>query len=362
MYSVKVYGAGSIGNHLSHACRNKEWEVSVYDNDTDALRRMKNKIYPERYGKWDKKISLLEVNDISEYYDIVVIGTPPESHVPIALEELRSNNPPRLILIEKPLTTPDMTGCQELYELAIAKKVIVLCGYNHTLTQHTQKVNKIIELENISKCKSIHVQWLEHWGGIFKAHPWLAGPSDSYLGFNERGGGATYEHSHGINIWQHFANTLGMGRISCVTSMMKVNSENGVNYDEITQLIVTSEKGLHGTIIQDVITKPTVKKVNIQCENDSIVWEANKQSNVDSLIYNQEEYSFVKSRPDDFVGEINHISDILEGNITQQESPISLEKGLTTMLVAAAASLSAKSGKEVHIKYDEGYSLKSLKI
>ena len=41
MYSVKIYGAGSIGNHLSHACRNKNWDVTVCDIDQSALERMK---------------------------------------------------------------------------------------------------------------------------------------------------------------------------------------------------------------------------------------------------------------------------------------------------------------------------------
>ena len=37
---VKIYGAGSIGNHLAHACRNKGWDameaalqtISVYQS------------------------------------------------------------------------------------------------------------------------------------------------------------------------------------------------------------------------------------------------------------------------------------------------------------------------------------------
>ena len=37
-------------------------------------------------------------------------------------------------------------------------------------------------------------------GGYFKAHPWLSGPNDSYLGFKNRGGGALMEHSHGLHL------------------------------------------------------------------------------------------------------------------------------------------------------------------
>ena len=36
----------------------------------------------------------------------------------------------------------------------------------------------------------IDVEFREHWEGIFKAHEWLDGPQDSYLGFSQRGGGA----------------------------------------------------------------------------------------------------------------------------------------------------------------------------
>ena len=59
---VKIYGAGSIGNHLSHASRVLDWEVDVYDLDNNALDRMKNIIYPSRYGKWDESIKLFNMN------------------------------------------------------------------------------------------------------------------------------------------------------------------------------------------------------------------------------------------------------------------------------------------------------------
>ena len=53
MKKVKIYGAGSIGNHLSRAFRTIGYEVFVCDTDKAALERMKNEIYPSRYGAWD---------------------------------------------------------------------------------------------------------------------------------------------------------------------------------------------------------------------------------------------------------------------------------------------------------------------
>ena len=127
MYSVKIYGAGSIGNHLSYACRNKGWNVTVYDIDESALSRMKNDIYPSRYGKWDDEIVLTNNEQvIDNYYDVVIVGTPPETHIPIALEELESKNPPKILMVEKPLGTPDLKGCQELWDMSNEKDVLVV--------------------------------------------------------------------------------------------------------------------------------------------------------------------------------------------------------------------------------------------
>ena len=116
MYRVKVFGAGSIGNHLTHACRSLGWEVTVVDVDGEALERMRTEIYPSRYGNWDDAILLIDPESVANHpFDLVIVGTPPDSHIPIALEQLRSAAP-RAILIEKPLCPPDNSGCGQLLE------------------------------------------------------------------------------------------------------------------------------------------------------------------------------------------------------------------------------------------------------
>ena len=80
MIKVKIYGAGSIGNHYAYACYKKKWNITIVDKDPKALVRMEKKIFPSRYGFWDKKIKLLS-KDVNTYFDIIIIGTPPESHL-----------------------------------------------------------------------------------------------------------------------------------------------------------------------------------------------------------------------------------------------------------------------------------------
>ena len=48
---IKIYGAGSIGNHLANASRTLGYSVDICDIDPAALERTKTQIYPSRYGQ-----------------------------------------------------------------------------------------------------------------------------------------------------------------------------------------------------------------------------------------------------------------------------------------------------------------------
>ncbi len=65
MARVKIFGAGSIGNHLGHACRGLGWQVTICDIDAQALRRTRVEIYPARYGAWDDGIRLAAVDEVA---------------------------------------------------------------------------------------------------------------------------------------------------------------------------------------------------------------------------------------------------------------------------------------------------------
>ena len=88
---IKIIGAGSIGNHMAYASRCLSFDTTVEDISYDALSRMRNDIYPSRYGKWDKKIILLE-KPTDSFVDIEIIGTPPNTHANLLIERLKINN------------------------------------------------------------------------------------------------------------------------------------------------------------------------------------------------------------------------------------------------------------------------------
>ena len=190
MIKVKILGAGSIGNHLSNASRSLGWQVDLCDIDPAALARTQNEIYPVRYGKWDDGIRLFECKDaLTGCYDLIIIGTPPDSHIALALEAIKEK--PRAILVEKPFCTPDLKGAQELFDLARKNGVAVFTGYDHVVGKASEQFSDIVRSGNLGPIETLDVEFREFWGGIFAAHPWLAGPGDTYLGFWKRGGGAS---------------------------------------------------------------------------------------------------------------------------------------------------------------------------
>ena len=71
---------------MSHACRKNGLDVYVTDSKLSALKRMRNEIYPKRYGFWDDKIKLINIeklDKINKLFDLVIIGTPPNTHIKI---------------------------------------------------------------------------------------------------------------------------------------------------------------------------------------------------------------------------------------------------------------------------------------
>lgn len=365
MYRIKIHGAGSIGNHLSHAARQLGWDVTLCDISDQALERARTHIYPTRYGNWDAEIKLFNSLDAPRGgYDIILIGTPPEHHMPLALSALDEN--PRAVQVEKPLCTPDLKGAQELFKTARDKNIAVFVGYDHVVGAAIDDASEKLRARFVGEIETLDVEFREHWGGIFAAHPWLSGPVDSYLGFWKRGGGASGEHSHALNLWQHFAHVLNAGRVIEVSALVDYVRTNRVDYDKLCAFNLTCESGLAGRVAQDVITRPVRKWARIQGQNGFIEWHCGVPGGGDelrSMFFGEEPETrlYKKTRPDDFIAELKHIQHALTQGTTA-DSPISLERGLDTMLVVAAAHLSAQERRCVKIDYSAGYQPQALSV
>jgi predicted dehydrogenase len=335
---VKVIGSGSIGNHLSQASRRMGWDVTVVDVDKEALRRMKEEIYPTRYGAWDSEIKLVEAKDDQKGgYDIIMIGTPPHVRMPIALKALEEK--PKILLLEKPLCNP---GSKEfvafLKKYKAQKNTVALVGYDHAVSDSINFIVSLLKDKKIGNVQTLDVEFREHWKGIFGAHPWLNGPQDSYLGFTAKGGGASGEHSHALHLWQYLAKQAGLGTWKKMAATVKQEKNKITDYDSIASFIFETDKGAVGRVIQDVITLPSRKWARIQGLEGFIEWYCNGSPEGDVVKYQEKggqvtERVFKKKRMDDFYAETLHIDRLLKKEISKKDSPIVFESGVAVMEV-----------------------------
>jgi predicted dehydrogenase len=351
---VKIHGAGSIGNHLANASRRLGWSVDLCDVDPAALVRTREQIYPGRYGKWDPAIGLhVSAKAPAGGHDLICVGTPPDHHLSLAMAAL--DEKPRALQIEKPLCMPDLAGLAALVEKARAQGTAVFVGYDHVVGLAAELAQNRLAGGEIGRAQTIDVEFREHWGGIFAAHPWLAGPHDSYLGFWKRGGGATGEHSHAINFWQFLAHVAGAGRVIEVQATLDYVRDGTVDYDRLALLNLRTEGGLAGRVVQDVVTVPHRKWARVQGERGALEWICGVRPGFDALRWwtqpgREGSEEVAKTRPDDFIRELLHIEAALASG-KPETSPLALSRGVETMLAIAAAHESARTGRRVRIDH-----------
>lgn len=317
------------------------WDVAIVDADPAALERTKNDIYPKRYGAWDESIRLFKAGEEPKTgFDIIMIGTPPDSHMKLALAAIQEN--PKLLHIEKPMATPDLAGVAE-FEAAMREHpaTIVTVGYDHAVSEGAEWVRDFAASKQIGEILTLDVEFREHWKGIFGAHPWLAGPWETYLGYWKRGGGSGGEHSHALHLWFYFAHALGWPGAREVKAMFDMKEERGAEYDRIAAFMLKTEKGM-GRVVQDVVTYPVRKWARLQGEKGFIEWYCNGVPEGDLVKYQIEgqelqEKVFAKKRPDDFYRETTHYQKLLSGEIKPEDSPLSYARGREVMQVLNGA-------------------------
>lgn len=327
-------------------------DVTICDIDRGALERARDVIYPNRYGSWDEAIRLSTPDElVGEEFDIVIVGTPPATHLKVATAELETTRP-GVILIEKPLAHPSSSDIEAFLAAAERSSTRVLVGYNQRLKPNTQHFVKLATTLDLGALVGLSSNMLESWDGILKAHFWMKSERDSYLAFTDQGGGALLEHSHALNLFLYFAEILGQGRVTEVAAEIEWVSHEDGRYDRNSALSLTLESGLVGTVRQDLHSWPSSKEAIATFDEGALVWSMGDSSDRVELRSTRgeliEAWDFPKTRPDDFIGELEHLRSVWENPTS--ESRIGLPEGIAVMDVILAAFESSRSGAPQAVK------------
>lgn len=354
---VCIFGGGSVGIHYARAWSKAGAEVSVFDLSNAAIERFPQ-IWRERYSSTvpgSVKIAALEEFSVSEReFDLIVIGTPPPSHGELARLSL-NEKASKFVAIQKPVCTPESQDLERLIRIekdASALGVTLISGYNHRYSPSFQ------ELLSYASCNfsrdsqlSIEVNWLESWDGILRAHPWLESPSESYLGHTRLGGGALFEHSHGLDIGLYLWGYLGGSGLEQI-DVQSVWSDSG-NFDASTTLSALAPDGLLALrVTQDVTTFPIQKSVRVSSDHFSAFLEFSSTSDVLHVSNHEGDMSkeFSKNRESDFDAEVSLVKLLVGGDpqlSPENRSLMDFSLALDTSIFAASAIHRGNSEPEV---------------
>ena len=162
---VKILGAGSVGNHLAFSCRKHDLDVTVMDINTAALALMQEETYPSRYGFWDSAIKITHSDNDDALWDLIIIATPPDSHLELANKIIQKNNTEAL-LIEKPLGPPKLEDILRFRTNCSNSAMKIFIGYNHVLTPHSVQFENVARELTFANPLQLNVFFKEHWQGI----------------------------------------------------------------------------------------------------------------------------------------------------------------------------------------------------
>ena len=355
---VCIFGAGSVGVHYARAWSKRGAEVDVFDISAEALNRFSSSVWPQRYGvQVPDSIRLNHLDPEARMvgtYDLAVIGTPPATHS-IILQQILDSSSANYISIQKPVCTPQIEDVRHFIELeqrAQTAGVELFSGYNH---RHSPAFTALIEAllsfnsEQLQQAK-IGVEWLESWDGILRAHPWLRGPEDSYLGFTALGGGACFEHSHGLDLGLFIWARVGAG-FPEVTSA-DFNWSGSRQYDSAVNLeFQDAFTEIQLNVRQNVVETHHTKRVSVSISEELLEVSFSSTADIFSRTKGTESHTLTieKNREADFDGEIAAILRHIDAAQDLRPGlPLYFGEALNTSVVGAlAVALDQGAAKEI---------------
>lgn len=247
-----VIGMGSIAKRHLKNLRFLYPDADVYAVSSSG----KNLNLPEGA---DAVVSLEELVRLKPTY--VIIASPAPYHTDVARLLLENKVP---ILIEKPLAS-DSDDAARFLELCSSKDYpAVAVGYCLRFLPSALAVKAFLEKEGLGtvyNVSSIVGQYLPGWRSDKNY-------KDSVSAKKELGGGALLELSHELDYLMWL-----FGSVTLQHSWLRTTAELGLEVEEIADLVLTTELGVHISVHLDFIQKSTQRKCELIGEKGRLVWD-----------------------------------------------------------------------------------------
>ncbi len=302
---ILIFGSGSIGTHHANAGVSLNNEVYITDINNEQLLNMKNNIYPNRYKKWNKKIKLVNYNQVSNLkkkFDLIIVGVPPKNHLNV-LKLCFKKIKFKKILIEKPLCVFNQS-----FDFLKKKKMTdkIFTGFNHSVARSFKFFINRLRSSKKNKIKAT-IQWKESFNLVMQAHPWIESINKSYLSNFKDGGGVSHEYSHALHFFIILREIIFENEKPKFSKKISFKKSGKRKYDkEISLEYKFKNKSLK--LIANSLNNSPIKKIDINFDkNKNLNWHRKLENGVEKVEENYEKqkvHFFKITRRKDFINEL----------------------------------------------------------
>ena len=325
---ILVVGCGSIGErHLRCFQRTGRTRVSVCDANATLLKRV-----AEQYGA--TVFTDLDSAFAAQSYDGIVICTPAQTHLGIALAGLRHGAG---LLIEKPLDTDLGKVAAVREEIARAGKFVGI-AYVYHFMPWVQGAREVLASGELGRVLHVSVAAGQHFPTFRPAY------REIYYTRHETGGGAIQD------ALTHIANAVEwlVGPTTRIFCDAAHQSLEGVTIED-TVNVAARNSGVLVNYAMNQFQVPNEMTMQLHCEGGSVKIEGHAQRfGVFRRTTNAWEWHTTPpmERDDMFIAQANAFLDGLHGKPTDL---CTFEEAVRTLKFNLAALESARSGQAVEI-------------
>jgi predicted dehydrogenase len=323
---VLVVGCGSIGErHLRCLLKTGRGKVSVCETNASLLEKIRKEYQVAGFSAFPEALN-------SEEFHGIVICTPAQTHIPLALTAFRSGTG---VLIEKPLSV-GLEGVEELRSEAARSKKFVGVAYVYHFVPAVCAARNFLKTGAIGKPLQVSVACGQHFPTFRPAY------REIYYTRHETGGGAIQDAlTHLANAVEWFVGPTQ--RVSCEAAHQFLE---GV----IVEDTVSASARNGGVLVSYSLNQfqaPNEVTLEIHCEKGSVKIEVHRQR---WAVFDRKacEWDFraapVENRDDLFLAQSNAFLDALEGKKTDL---CTLDEAIQTLKFNLAALESARTNRTV---------------
>jgi len=330
-----VLGCGSIGiRHVDHLLRLGDVTVEAADPNPVIRNAVESRFGIKAFENAD--------NGLACYPDCVLICTPAESHVAVALQALRAG---AHVFIEKPVSI-NMDGLNNLLSIANESGQTVQVGYNLRFHPAMIAIKRIVEAGHIGQVLVAHAEF-----GLYLNRWWSDRDyRQSYMARDDLSGGLLLDASHEIDALMWF-----LGDVDRVSAMGDKLSDLEINGADTFKIIMKMKSGAMASLHIDCLQPTYTRVYHLVGEDTSLKWDC-PDGRADTSLgrlqwFDKDKDMFTTIRltgtPQDTY--VEELREFLHSVQTGQPPTVGLVQGIKVIEVIEAIKKSIESGQTVTV-------------